>query len=187
MHVRRDYETEDILAAFDDEETAREALRRVREALGDAHRAVGVPLEPGQYQLADASLQEVVHGAVRTARVSVPLGILAGLGVAAAAIPGAGLLALAGMAFAGGVGGLVVGGLTGAIKRTRWDRDPAQFLVVPPGSNYMLVIARASPAPARRETSRTLGILARAGAMGFLDPAAYYAAHPQVEEMLTPV
>jgi hypothetical protein len=91
------------------------------------------------------------------------------------------------MAFAGGVGGLVVGGLTGAIKRTRWDRDPAQFLVVPPGSNYMLVIARASPAPARRETSRTLGILARAGAMGFLDPAAYYAAHPQVEEMLTPV
>jgi hypothetical protein len=160
-------------------------VRRVREELGDPHRVVGMPLEPGTYQLADASLQEVVHGAVRTARVSVPLGVLAGLGVAAAAIPGVGPLALAGMAFAGGIGGLVVGGLTGAIKRTRWDRDPAQFLAVPPGSNYMLVIARASPALARRETARTLGILARAGAIAFLDPGAYYATHPQVEQTLT--
>jgi hypothetical protein len=82
---------------------------------------------------------------------------------------------------AGAIGGFVLGGLTGAIKRTRWDRDPAQFLMVPPGSDYMLVIVRASPAPARRETSRVLGILVRLGALGFLDPAAYYATHPHVE------
>jgi hypothetical protein len=89
---------------------------------------------------------------------------MAGLGLAALAIPGVGALALAGMAVAGAIGGLVVGGLTGAIKRMRWDRDPAQFLDVPPGSDYMLVIVRASPAPARRETSRVLGLLVRAGA-----------------------
>jgi hypothetical protein len=95
-------------------------------------------------------------------------------------------LGLAGMVFAGGIGGLVVGGLTGAIKRTRWDRDPAQFLLVAPGSDYLLVIVRASPASARRETSRVLGTLVRSGAMAFLDPTAYYATHPQVEEALTP-
>jgi hypothetical protein len=181
VHVSTDYETQDILAAFDNPDTAREALRRVREVLGDPHRAVGVPLEPGQYQLADTSLQEVVHGAVQAARLSLPAGALLGLGLAAAAIPGPGPLALAGMAFAGTIGGLVIGGLTGAIKRTRWDRDQARFLDVPPGgsNNYTLVIVRASPAPARRETSRVLGILARAGAIGFLDPSAYYATHPE--------
>jgi hypothetical protein len=186
MHVRPDYETEDILAVFSDPDKARPAVRRLRELLGDPHRVVGVPLEPGRYQLADTSLQEVVHEARRTARIGIPLGALAGLGLAVATIPGAGPLALAGMAFAGGIGGLVVGGLTGAIKRTRWDRDPAQFLLVAPGSDYLLVIVRASPAPARRETSRVLGTLVRSGAMAFLDPTVYYATHPQVEEALTP-
>jgi hypothetical protein len=186
MHVRPDYETEDILAAFSDPDKARPAMRHLREILGDPHRVVGLPLEPGRYQLVDASLQEVVHAARRTARIGMPLGALAGIGFAVAAIPGAGPLALAGMAFAGGIGGLVVGGLTGAIKQTRWDRDPAQFLVVPPGSGEMLVIVRASPAPAWRETSRVRGTLVRCGAIGFLDPTAYYATHPQVEEALIP-
>jgi hypothetical protein len=90
------------------------------------------------------------------------------------------------MALAGGIGGLVVGGLTGAIKRTRWDRDPAQFLVIAPGSEHMLVIVHASPAPAHRETSRALGILLRSGAVAVLDPTAYYASNPDVEEALTP-
>jgi hypothetical protein len=179
MHVRSDYETVDILAVFDDPEAARDAVRRLRAELGDPHRVVGVPLEPGRYQLADTSVQEVVHGAAQAARVSVPLGALAGLGLAAVAIPGAGLVALAGMAAAGALGGFVVGGMTGAIKRTRWDRDPAGFLDVPPGSNYVLVIVRASPALARRETSRVIGLLVRAGALAFLDPTAYYAAHPE--------
>jgi hypothetical protein len=179
MHVRPDYETEDILAVFDDPETARDAVRRLRAELEDPHRVVAVPLEPGRYQLADTSLQEVVHGAVRAARVSVPLGALAGLGLGALAIPGVGLAALSGMAVAGAVGGFVVGGMTGAIKHTRWDRNTARFLDVPAGSTYMLVIARASPALARRETSRVIGLLARAGALGFLDPTAYYAAHPE--------
>jgi hypothetical protein len=181
MHVRPDYETEDILAVFDHPDTAREAVRRIREELRDPHRVVGVPLEPGSYQLADASLQGIVHSVVRTARVGVPLGVMAGLGLAALAIPGVGALALAGMAVAGAIGGLVVGGLTGAIKRMRWDRDPAQFLDVPPGSDYMLVIVRASPAPARRETSRVLGLLVRAGARAFLDPGVYYATHQRVD------
>ena len=178
MHVRTDYETEDILAVFDDPETAREVIRRLRAELGDDQRVVGVPLEPGRYQLADFSLQEVVHGAVKAAQVSVPLGALAGLGVAAAAIPGVGPAALAGMALAGAIGGFIVGGMTGAIKRTRWDRDPAGFLDVPSGSHYMLVIVRASPAPARRETSRVKGVLARSGAIAFLDPTVYYAMSP---------
>jgi hypothetical protein len=135
-----------------------------------------VPLEPGRYALADTSLQEVVHGAVRAARLSVPLGALVGGGLAALAVPGVGPLALAGMAVAGAIGGFVVGGMTGAISRTRWGRDPAPALEVPQGSNYMLVIVRASPAPARRETSRVLGILARCGALGFLDATAFHAA-----------
>jgi hypothetical protein len=179
MHVRPDYETEDILAVFDDPEAARDAARRVREDLGDPDRVIGVPLEPGRYQLADASLQEVVHGAVRTARISVPVGALAGLGLGAAAIPGVGLAALAGVAAAGALGGFIVGGMAGAIQRTRWDRDPARFLEVPQGSRYMLVVVRASPAVGRRETSRVIRLLVRAGALGFLDPTAYYAAHPE--------
>ena len=179
MHVKTDYETEDILAVFDDPEIARAAVRRLREYLGDPHRVVAVPLEPGRYQLADTSLQEVLHGAVRAARVSMPLGAVAGLGLGAVAIPGVGLAALTAMAVAGALGGFVIGGMTGAIERTRWDRDPAQFLEVPPGSSDMLVIARASPAPARRETSRAMGSLVRAGARAFLDPTAYYATHPE--------
>jgi hypothetical protein len=179
MHVRPDYETEDVLAVFDDPETAREAARRVRGYLGDPHRVVAVPLEPGRLQLADTSLREVVHGAIRAARMSVPLGALAGLGLGAIAIPGVGLAALAATALAGALGGFVVGGMTGAIKRTRWDRDPARFLDVPPGSNYMLVIARASPALARRKTSQVIGLLIHAGALAFLDPTAYYATHPE--------
>jgi hypothetical protein len=175
MHVRTDYETEDILAVFDDPETARKVIRRLRAELGDPHRVVGVPLEPGRYQLADFSLQEVVHGAMSTARMSVPLGALAGLGLGAVAIPGVGLAALAGLALAGAVGGFVVGAMTGAIKRTRWDRDPAGFLDVPPGSHYTLVVVDASPALARRETSHVRGILVRSGAIAFLDPSAYYA------------
>jgi hypothetical protein len=179
MHVRPDYETEDILAVFDSPEKARIAVRRLRAELGDPHRVVGVPLEPGRYQLADTSLQEVVHGAVRAARLSVPLGVVAGLGLGDLAIPGIGLVALAGMATAGAIGGLVVGGMTGAIKRTRWDRDPARFLDVAPGSSYLLVVVRSSPALARRETSRAIGVLVHAGALGFLDPTAYYATHPE--------
>jgi hypothetical protein len=79
VHVRPDYETEDILAVFDDPDTAREALRRVRAALGDPHRVTAVPLALGRYQLADTSLQEVVHGAMRSARLSVPVGGAVGL------------------------------------------------------------------------------------------------------------
>jgi hypothetical protein len=92
------------------------------------------------------------------------------------AIPDVGLTALTALAVAGALGGFMVGGMTGAIKRTRWDRDPAGFLEVPPGSHYTLVIVSASPAPARRETARVMGILVRAGARAFLDPTAYYAA-----------
>jgi len=176
MHVRYDYETEDILAVFDNPDAAREAVRRVRQAIGDPHRVTAMPLPPGRYQVADLSLPEVVHGAMHMAAKSVPLGILAGLGLAAAAVPGAGALALAGLGLAGAIGGLVVGAMTGAIERTRWDRDPAQFVEVPPDSEYMLVTVEASPAPGRRETSRVMGILVRAGALGFLDPGAYYAA-----------
>jgi hypothetical protein len=95
------------------------------------------------------------------------------------AIPGVGLAALAGLAVAGALGGFVVGGMTGAITRTRWDRDVAGFLIVPPGSNSVLVIARASPAPARRETGHVIGFLVRAGARALLDPTAYYATHPE--------
>ena len=90
MHVKPDYETEDILAVFDDPETGTERGRRLREYLGDAHRVVVGPLEPGRYQMADTSLHEVVHGAMRASQVSVPLGALAGLGLGAAAIPGVG-------------------------------------------------------------------------------------------------
>jgi hypothetical protein len=176
MHVRTDYETEDILAVFDDPERASDIVRQLRVDLGDPYRVSGVPLQPGRYQLADTSLREVVHGAVHAARVSVPLGALAGLGLGAAAIPGVGLAALAGIALAGALGGFIVGGMTGAIIRTRWDRDPARFLDVPQGSHYTLVIVRASPAPARRETARVIGVLVRAGALAFLDPTAYYAA-----------
>src|SRR5260370_11898500 len=82
MHVRPDYETEDILAVFSDPDNARAAVRRLRELLGDPHRVVGLPLELGRYQLADTSLQEVVHEARRTARIGIPLGALAGLGLA---------------------------------------------------------------------------------------------------------
>jgi hypothetical protein len=179
MHVRPDYETEDILAVFDDPESARRAVQRLRADLGDPHRVIAVPLQPGRYQVADTSLQEVVHGALRTARVSIPVGALAGVGLGAVAIPGVGLAALAGLAVAGALGGLTVGGMIGAIKRTRWDRDMARFLIVPPGSNSVLVIARASPAPARRETGHVIGFLVRAGARALLDPTAYYATHPE--------
>ena len=179
MHVRPDYETEDILAVFDDPESARRAVQRLRADLGDPHRVIAIPLPPGRYQVADTSLQEVVHGALRTARVSIPVGALAGVGLGAVAIPGVGLAALAGLAVAGALGGFVVGGMTGAIKRTRWDRDMAGFLTIPPGSNSVLVIARASPAPARRETGHVIGFLVRAGARAFLDPTAYYATHPE--------
>ena len=55
-------------------------------------------------------------------------------------MPAAGPLALAGLGLAGAIGGVVVGGMTGAIKRTRWDRDQARFIEVPPDSQYMLVI-----------------------------------------------
>jgi hypothetical protein len=95
------------------------------------------------------------------------------------AIPGVGLAALAGLAVAGALGGFVVGGMTGAITRTRWDRDVAGFLIVPPGSNSVLVIARANPSPARRETGHVIGFLVRAGALALLDPTAYYATHPE--------
>jgi hypothetical protein len=98
----------------------------------------------------------------RAARASVPLGGLAGLGLSTVAIPDVGLTALTALAVAGALGGFMVGGMTGAIKRTRWDRDPAGFLEVPPGSHYTLVIVSASPAPARRETARVMGILVRA-------------------------
>jgi hypothetical protein len=177
MHVRTDYETQDILAVFDRPEAAREASRRVIQVISDPHRVKETPLAPGPYQLADISLQEVVHGAVRAVTRSVPLGALAGAGLALAAVPGVGPLVLAGMAFAGAIGGFVVGSMTGAIAHTRWDRDPAPFIDVPPNSDYRLVIVEASPAPAWRETSRVLRILARNGAIGFLDPTAYYAEH----------
>jgi hypothetical protein len=174
MDVRTDYETEDIIAVFDDPEVARRAARRVRVALGDPRKVSVVPLPPGRYQLADNRLQEVLQGAVRSARLSVPLGALAGLGLAAVALPGVGPVAIAGLAAAGAVGGLVVGSMIGAINRTRWDPDPAPFIDVGPDSRRMAVIVQASPALGRRETTRAIRHLARGGAIAFLDPTTFH-------------
>jgi hypothetical protein len=180
MHVHRDYEPEDILAVFDRPDRARQAVR----SLGlDERSMVVVPLEPGRYQLSDRRLAEEAHGAFRGAAIGVPLGALAGVG-AAFALPGVGPFAAGALMLAGGLGGLVVGGLTGAITRIRWDRNPAAFVEVPEGSEYVLVIVHAPAAPSRRDARRLMLALERAGALGFLDPTAYYATHPGVSQAL---
>jgi hypothetical protein len=127
MHVQPDYETEDILAVFDNPGRAREAVRRLREELGDPHKVVGVPLKPGRYQAADFAAVQVVRGAAHGVVAGLPIGALAGLGLASA-VPGVGPFVLLGMAAAGAFGGLVLGGFTGAITRTRWGRLPAEVV-----------------------------------------------------------
>jgi hypothetical protein len=179
MHVHSDYEPEDILAVFDRPDRARQAVRSLQSLVPDSRSVVAVPLEPGRYPLSDRRLAEEARGALRGAGFGTPLGIVAGLG-AAAALPGVGPFVALAYALAGAVGGLIVGGLTGAIARTRWDRDAAEVIEVPEDAEYVLVIVHGSAAPGPRSARRLMLALERAGALGFLDPAAYYASHPTV-------
>ena len=170
MHVHPDYETVDILAVFPRPELADAAARRVREMVSDTDSVLTRPLPAGRYALADTSVADVARGA----GAGVPIGAVVGLGVGAA-LTGAGPVTMAGLALAGMVGGLVIGGMSGAIARTRWNRDPADGLDVSRDGEYTLLHVHASPALGRREAQRVMRELMDTGAIAFLDPTAYFA------------
>jgi hypothetical protein len=162
-----------ILAVFKSPEHARRVVRRLSEMVPDRRAIDAVPLGPGLYPLADINRGVEVRAAIRGAARWAPIGAIVGLAFAAL-LPGVGPFAAVGATAAGALAGLAVGGADGAMKRVRWGEHGLALLEVLPGSNWTLVIVNTSAIPDSQRLGR---LLERGGAMAFLEPTAYFAAH----------
>lgn len=161
MDAQRDYETEPTVAVFDSPDDARRAVSELRARRFDIAAIGEEPLAPGRYQAEDPSLWEVTAGMIRGALLGAPVGVLFGIGQAALLPSEPTRLVLAG----GVLGGALLGAYFGAIQRTRFDDDQAEWVDVPDGARRELVAVYTSgPAPRIRQ------LLRRTGARAFLDP-----------------
>ncbi len=161
MDAQRDYETEPTIAVFDSPEDAHRAVARLRARRFDVAAIEEEPLAPGRYQVEDPSLWEVGAGLLRGALFGAPVGLLFGIGQAALLPSEPTRLVLAG----GILGGAILGGFIGAVQRTRFDDDEAEWVEVSDGgAREALAVYTSGPAPRIRR------VLRQTGARAFLDP-----------------
>ena len=173
MDAQSDYETEPTIAVFDRPEAAHTAVEQLRARRFDIAAIEEQPLASGRYQAEDSSPWEVGAGMLRGALWGAPVGLLLGVGQIAllwtridhVALPWIGTALLLEVLAGGLVGGAVLGAYIGAMQRTRFDDDEAEWVDVPAdGARELVAVFTSGPAPRIRE------VLRGAGARAFLDP-----------------
>jgi hypothetical protein len=103
-----------VPAVFDNRQEAEAAAEELRR-LGFADDDLGVVVpDPQHYHLLDNSTREALGGVASGGVVGIPIGVLAGLGIAALIAPGLGAIGLGGALLAGGIGGAVWGAYLGS-------------------------------------------------------------------------
>lgn len=166
MEAQLDYELDITLAVFDTPQQAVDGVSALRRA-GVAAQAISqVTIGPGTYAVEDSSVAEEQGGAGRGIAVGTPVGLaVAGLTVALAGLDPSVATAIV---VAGGTSGFVLGGYVGAIARTRYDDDVANWVRVPEGKAAYVVMTEV-PSAAVRECAKVRRTLRHAGAAAFLD------------------
>jgi len=160
-----------IPAVFGTREQAEAAIAELRErGFTDDDIGIAVP-QPGKYALpAEEELQETWKGFVKGAAIGVPIGALAGFGLASLVVPGWGVIGLGGaLLFAlrdGALWGAALGGGFGLYSKIRWNPEEDRWCEIPLGGDDILVVVRAG-----RRFDEARGILERHGARCFLDTA----------------
>jgi hypothetical protein len=158
-----------VPGVFHGRASAERAIEELR-ALGLQETEIGVALAPaGTYQLAEGSSSETLRAVLTGAAAGLPLGSLAGVALAAFALPAVGAVGLGGMLMAlpgGALWGAVVGGYSGMALKLRTDSGSDTWCTVPLEGGDVLVTASGG---ARREQIRE--IMLRQGARCFLDQA----------------
>lgn len=163
--------TPDVLpAVFPSREQAEAAVAEIR-ALGLPEEDLGIAiadLEPGWYLLLDDEERSEAFGMVRGVEIGLPAGAIAGVALAAFAIPGVGTvlggggLALAG---AGAFWGTFWGAWAGLMSKAHWNEDEERWTNVPMEAGDVLVISRPG-----HHYDQVRRILTRHGALFFLAP-----------------
>jgi hypothetical protein len=171
MDPQVDYETDSTLAVFPSASAASDALESLARSRIHPDGWRQAPLEAGTYQLADTSMAEEAAGALRGVEVGAPVGAVMGFGLAASVVGGAPDATLAALAGAGALAGAVLGGLEGAVLRTRFDDDVSDSIEVAEDGSATLLALRTSSADGT--TGRARRALRRAGAVAFLDPTTF--------------
>ena len=139
--------SEDLVAAvFPTREQAEAAIEDLRsQGFADDDIGLVVP-EPGRYRVEDHESEEIGRGIVTGAAIGVPIGSLAGLALAAVAVPGVGVLGLSGLAIGllgGGFWGAFIGSFGGLVARIAAGADEEHWCEIPVDSSEILVIAQA--------------------------------------------
>jgi hypothetical protein len=157
-------------AVFESRDKAEAAVAELM-ALGLPEADLGIAisnLAPGWYRLLDEEERDEAFGMVRGVEIGLPAGAIAGVALAAFAIPGVGTvlggggLALAG---AGAFWGTFWGAWVGLMRKTHWTDNEERWTEVPMDAGDVLVLTRPG-----HHFDQVQHILTRHGALFFLDP-----------------
>ncbi len=170
MEVQSDYETDVTLAVFRTADDLEAAMQRLTAERVEFEAMRRLQLQPGRYALADTSMSEQLHGALRGIEIGVPAGAAVGLGVAASLV-GSSPMVLAGVAGAGALAGAFLGAFEGAVARTRFDDDVTPVHHVVDDDPEMVLVLYTSGIS--RTTARARRLLAASGAIAFLDSSLF--------------
>lgn len=148
---------------------AEAAIAELR-ALGLRDEEIGVAVpEPGRYQLMDDATERAFREVPKAFAAGASLGSLAGVGLMALVVPGAGVLGVGGL-LVGLYGGALWGGFAAAfgrlVAKVRWNDAEDRWCEIPLAGGDILVAARAGD-----RVDEVRRVMERHGARCFLDQA----------------
>lgn len=152
-----------VPAVFENREEAEAAIAELRE-LGYSDDELGVMIpDPEHYHLLDKGMSELLTGMGTRAVFGIPLGAVAGIGVATLLIPGLGVIGVGGALLWGSLGGAVWGAYLGAqigmAAEIRHVNEIERRYEIPLEPHQMLVVVIAG-----RQAEQVCKIMERHGA-----------------------
>lgn len=135
-----------VPAVFSSLEAAEAAVEELRE-IGIADEHLGVAMhEPGDIKFEEDEDHEVGKSVAEGATTGAVVGVLAGIAIMAAALPGIGTVGVGGLLAAGGaagaLGGVFGGGLGGVLAKVPLLEEEDRYAEVPLERNEILVVAK---------------------------------------------
>lgn len=157
-----------VPAVFENRDEAEAAINELR-ALGFGDDDLGVMIpDPEHYHLLDNSTKEVLKGIGTGGIVGLPLGVAAGVSVAALLVPGLGVIGVGGALLWGTLGGAIWGAYLGAnigmAAEIRHIDDIERRFEIPLEDHQMLVVVVANS-----EAKQVGDVMERHGAHCFWD------------------
>lgn len=155
-----------VPAVFEDRAQAETALAELRElGYGDDDLGVMIP-DPEHYHLLDNSTKEVLKGIGTGGIVGLPLGVAAGISVAALLVPGLGIIGVGGALLWGSLGGAIWGAYLGAnigmAAEIRHIDEIERRFEIPLESHQMLIVVIAN-----NDAKKVCDVMERHGAHCF--------------------